>query len=230
MSEIALVDRVICAAARAWENDGEVLATGIGLVPRLAASLCMRSINTDLIMTDSEAWVVNEPVPVGPRGDYKIKRENWMGFSRIFDNVWGGKRHAMVGPVQVDRFGQGNISMVGSDYARPKSMMLACAAFPATPSITPTPSSCPITAPRFCVGRGRCRGQCGLQQRAPGQGLDAGGDHGHPLHLHQSVCDGLWRSQSSDAPGVAASRRDWWHRSGSHRLSDSRSRGRGRDA
>lgn len=46
MSEIALVDRVICAAARAWENDGEVLATGIGLVPRLAASLCMRSINT----------------------------------------------------------------------------------------------------------------------------------------------------------------------------------------
>ena len=130
MSEIALIDRVICAAARAWENDGEVLATGIGLVPRLAASLCMRSINTDLIMTDSEAWVVNEPVPVGPRGDYKIKRESWMGFSRIFDNVWGGKRHAMVGPVQVDRFGQGNISMVGSDYARPKSMMLGVRGFP----------------------------------------------------------------------------------------------------
>ena len=130
MSEIALVDRVICAAARAWENDGEVLATGIGLVPRLAASLCMKSINTDLMMTDSEAWVVNEPVPVGPRGDYKIKRESWMGFSRIFDNVWGGKRHAMVGPVQVDRFGQGNISMVGSDYAKPKSMMLGVRGFP----------------------------------------------------------------------------------------------------
>ena len=130
MSEIALVDRVICAAARAWENDGEVLATGIGLVPRLAASLCMRSINTDLIMTDSEAWVVSEPVPVGPRREYKIKRESWMGFSRIFDNVWGGKRHAMVGPVQVDRVGQGNISMVGSDYARPKSMMLGVRGFP----------------------------------------------------------------------------------------------------
>ncbi|UUE94099.1 CoA-transferase subunit beta [Comamonas thiooxydans] len=130
MSEIALVDRVICAAARAWENDGEVLATGIGLVPRLAASLCMRSINTDLMMTDSEAWVVSEPAPVGPRGEYKIKRESWMGFSRIFDNVWGGKRHAMVGPVQVDRFGQGNISMVGSDYARPKSMMLGVRGFP----------------------------------------------------------------------------------------------------
>lgn len=130
MSEIALVDRIICAAAQAWKDDGEVLATGIGIVPRLAASLCMRSINRDLMMTDSEAWIVQEPVPIGPRGGYHIQRESHMGFARIFDNVWGGKRHAMVGPTQVDRFGQGNISMVGSDYARPKSMMLGVRGFP----------------------------------------------------------------------------------------------------
>lgn len=130
MSEISLVDRIICAAAQAWKNDGEVLATGIGIVPRLAASLCMRSINTDLMMTDSEAWLLSEPVPVGPRGGYAPKRETWMGFSRIFDNVWSGKRHAMVGPTQVDRWGQANISMVGSDYAKPKSMMLGVRGFP----------------------------------------------------------------------------------------------------
>ncbi|WP_367065205.1 ketoacid CoA transferase [Oryzisolibacter sp. LB2S] len=130
MSEIALVDRIICAAAQVWKDDGEVLATGIGIVPRLAASLCMRSINTDLMMTDSEAWIVQEPVPIGPRGGYQVKRESHMGFARIFDNVWGGKRHAMVGPTQVDRFGQGNISMVGSDYAKPKSMMLGVRGFP----------------------------------------------------------------------------------------------------
>lgn len=130
MNEISLVDRIICAAAQAWNNDGEVLATGIGIVPRLAASLCMSSINTDLMMTDSEAWLVSEPVPVGPRKGYAPKRETWMGFSRIFDNVWGGKRHAMVGPTQVDRWGQANISMVGGDYARPKSMMLGVRGFP----------------------------------------------------------------------------------------------------
>ena len=130
MSEISLVDRIICAAAQAWKDDGEVLATGIGVVPRLAASLCMASINNDLMMTDSEAWLVSEPVPVGPRKGYAPRRETWMGFSRIFDNVWGGKRHAMVGPTQVDRFGQANISMVGSDYARPKSMMLGVRGFP----------------------------------------------------------------------------------------------------
>jgi glutaconate CoA-transferase subunit B len=82
------------------------------------------------MMTDSEAWIVQEPVPIGPRGGYQIQRESHMGFARIFDNVWGGKRHAMVGPTQVDRFGQGNISMVGSDYARPKSMMLGVRGFP----------------------------------------------------------------------------------------------------
>jgi glutaconate CoA-transferase subunit B len=130
MTEATLVDRVICAAAQAWKDDGEVLATGIGIVPRLAASLCMAAINRDLMMTDSEAWIVREPVPVGPRGDYQVKRESHMGFARIFDNVWGGKRHAMVGPTQIDRHGQANISMVGSDYAKPKAMMLGVRGFP----------------------------------------------------------------------------------------------------
>lgn len=130
MSEFSLVDRIICAASDAWINDGEVLATGIGIVPRLAASLSMLTTNPDLMMTDSEAWLVSEPVPIGPRNGYQIKREGWMGFTRIFDNVWSGKRHAMVGPTQVDRFGQANISMIGSDYDKPKSMMLGVRGFP----------------------------------------------------------------------------------------------------
>lgn len=130
MSEFSLVDQIICAASNAWQGDGEVLATGIGIVPRLAASMSMLSSNPDLMMTDSEAWLVSEPVPIGPRDGYQTKREGWMGFTRIFDNVWSGKRHAMVGPTQVDRFGQANISMIGSDYQKPKSMMLGVRGFP----------------------------------------------------------------------------------------------------
>ena len=130
MSEFSLVDRIICAASDAWKDDGEVLATGIGIVPRLAASVSMLSSNPDLMMTDSEAWLVSEPVPVGPRGGYEIQREGWMGFTRIFDNVWSGKRHAMVGPTQIDRFGQANISMIGKDYDKPRTMMLGVRGFP----------------------------------------------------------------------------------------------------
>lgn len=126
---VRLVDQIICAAAETWRDAGEVLATGIGLVPRLAASLAMRSCNPDLMMTDSEAWIVSEPVPVGPRGDYRLRAETWMGFSRIFSNVWGGRRHAMVGPTQIDRYGQANISCIG-DHAAPKVQMLGVRGFP----------------------------------------------------------------------------------------------------
>lgn len=123
-----LADLLICACAEAWDGDGEVLASGIGLIQRIAASMAMVK-NPDLMMTDSEAYIVSEPVPVGKRNGYEPKRETWMGFSRIFDNVWSGARHAMVGPSQIDQFGQANISALG-DYAQPKVQMLGVRGFP----------------------------------------------------------------------------------------------------
>jgi len=129
-TEYTLAELMICAASEAWRNDGEVLATGIGTLPRLAASLSMLSSNPDLMMTDSESFLLSEPNPIGARPvDFRPAYETWMGFSRIFDNVWGGKRHAMVGPTQIDRFGQANISCIG-DYAAPKAMMLGARGFP----------------------------------------------------------------------------------------------------
>lgn len=125
----SLAELLICAASECWRDDGEVLATGIGVLQRLAASLAMLNSNAELMMTDSEAFLVAEPVPVGPRGGYQPKFDSWMGFSRIFDNVWSGKRHALVGPVQIDRFGQANISCIG-DHAKPKSQMLGVRGFP----------------------------------------------------------------------------------------------------
>jgi glutaconate CoA-transferase subunit B len=53
-----------------------------------------------------------------------------MGFSRIFDNVWSGKRHAMIGPTQIDQFGQANISALGGTYEQPKVQMLGVRGLP----------------------------------------------------------------------------------------------------
>jgi len=126
-----LAELMICAASEAWRHDGEVLATGIGVLPRLAASLAMKTSNPELMMTDSEAWLLTEPNPLGKKSDnYQPKIETWMGFSRIFDNVWSGSRHAMVGPTQIDRFGQANISCIGSSYQNPKVQMLGVRGFP----------------------------------------------------------------------------------------------------
>lgn len=131
VTEYTLAELMICAAAEAFRNEGEVLATGIGVIPRLGASLAMKTFNPALMMTDSEAYVLSEPNPLGKRGDdFVQKNETWMGFSRIFDNVWSGKRHAMLGPTQIDQYGQTNTSALGGTYEAPKVMMLGARGFP----------------------------------------------------------------------------------------------------
>ena len=130
-TDYTLAELCIVAAAEAFRPDGEVLATGIGVIPRLAASLAMKTFNRDLMMTDSEAYLLSEPNPIGARGDDFVQaNETWMGFSRIFDNVWSGRRHAMLGPTQIDRFGQSNTSALGGTYEQPKVMMLGARGFP----------------------------------------------------------------------------------------------------
>lgn len=130
-NEYTLAELCIVAAAEAFRNEGEVLATGIGVIPRLAASLAMKTFNQDLMMTDSEAYLLSEPNPLGKRGeDFVQANETWMGFSRIFDNVWSGKRHAMLGPTQIDKYGQSNTSALGGTYQQPKVMMLGARGFP----------------------------------------------------------------------------------------------------
>ena len=130
-TQFTLAELLICAASRAFAEDGEVLATGIGVLPRLAASLAMHTQNPDLMMTDSEAFLLSVPNPVGTRStDFIQANESWMGFSRIFDNVWGGHRHAMIGPTQIDRYGQANISAIGGTYHAPKIQMLGVRGLP----------------------------------------------------------------------------------------------------
>lgn len=130
-TDYTLAELMITAGSEAFANDGEVLATGIGLIPRLAASLAMLTTNKDLMMTDSEAYLLAKPNPVSGRSSHEGQaQETWMGFSRIFDNVWSGKRHAMIGPTQVDKFGQANISALGGSYEAPKIQMLGVRGLP----------------------------------------------------------------------------------------------------
>lgn len=124
-----LAELLVVAAAEAWRGNGEILASGIGTIPRLGASLAKLTHSPELLMTDSEAYFVEDPVPLGPRGDYQPRFSGWMPFQRIFDGVWRGKRHAMVGPTQIDRFGQANISCLG-DFRQPKVQMLGARGFP----------------------------------------------------------------------------------------------------
>ncbi|MCC6765025.1 MAG: ketoacid CoA transferase [Deltaproteobacteria bacterium] len=130
-SGYTLAELCITAAAEAWRGDGEVLASGLGLVPRLAAGLARLTFGPDLMMTDAECLLVAEPVPVGKRpAGYRMPVEGWLPFRKVFDLLWSGRRHAMTMPTQIDRFGTINISYIGGTFEKPKVQLLGVRGIP----------------------------------------------------------------------------------------------------
>jgi acyl CoA:acetate/3-ketoacid CoA transferase beta subunit len=104
-----------------FRGDGEIVAAAVaGMTPALGARLARSTFEPDLLTTDGGPFLTAEPVPLGaPAGDV----EGWLPFR---DHLWlvlNGKRHVVLGPSQIDRYGNSNISNIG-DWARPKSQLL----------------------------------------------------------------------------------------------------------
>jgi glutaconate CoA-transferase subunit B len=127
--DYSLAELCITACAEAFREDSEVLASGMGLVPRLGVGLAKLTFSPDLLLNDAECTLVSEPIPPGPRGDYKLKVEGWLPFRAVFDLLWGGRRHCMNMPTQLDRWGQQNISLIG-DTDQPKVQLLGVRGIP----------------------------------------------------------------------------------------------------
>ena len=89
MSDISLAELCIMACAEAFRGNGEVVATGVGPVPRLAAGLAKATHTPELMMTDGEAYLVEQPVPLGPRAYDARKTAGYLPFSRFFDAAVG---------------------------------------------------------------------------------------------------------------------------------------------
>jgi glutaconate CoA-transferase subunit B len=66
---------------------------------------------------------------MGKRDSSSDQVEGYMSYARVFENLWGGKRHAMVTPTQIDSYAQTNISAIG-DYDSPKVQLLGVRGFP----------------------------------------------------------------------------------------------------
>ncbi|MFJ8307617.1 MULTISPECIES: CoA-transferase subunit beta [unclassified Streptomyces] len=103
----------VIACAEAWRDNGEVLASPMGLIPSVGARLARRTFSPDLLLTDGEALLV------GPDGE----PEGWLPYRRHLAMVTGGRRHVMMGASQIDRFGNQNISCIG-DWSRPARQLL----------------------------------------------------------------------------------------------------------
>lgn len=115
-----LAEICIAACAETWRGDGEILASAIGTIPRLAAGLARLTFEPGLLVTDGEARLVAEPVALGG----PVSVEGWMPFQRVFDTLWSGRRHVMMGAAQIDRHGNTNISSIGASWQQPKRQLL----------------------------------------------------------------------------------------------------------
>jgi acyl CoA:acetate/3-ketoacid CoA transferase beta subunit len=113
----------VCAVAVAdcFRGDGEILANPIGTIPMIGGRLARATFEPDLLMTDGEAALIANDEPF-EWPDGKVY-ELWNPYRAMFDIVWSGKRHVMMGATQVDRYGNQNIAAIGP-YAQPKVQLL----------------------------------------------------------------------------------------------------------
>jgi hypothetical protein len=133
----------VCAAALAevFRGDGEIVANPIGVLPRVAGRLARASFEPLLLLIDRDAFFV------GPDGDV----EGWNPYRRMFDVVWSGRRHVVMGASQLDRFGNQNLSAIGADPRRPTRQLLGFRGAPGNTINHPTSYWVPQHSPRVFV-------------------------------------------------------------------------------
>jgi acyl CoA:acetate/3-ketoacid CoA transferase beta subunit len=112
----------VVAVAETFRGDGEILANPIGNVPMIGGRLARAAFEPDLVMTDGEALLVENALPVGIDDAPKVI-ESWNPYRAMFDVVWSGRRHVMMGASQIDAFGNQNFALIG-DPAKPKAQLL----------------------------------------------------------------------------------------------------------
>lgn len=123
----SLGDICAVACAEAFRGDGHHMISPMAPIPKLGARLAKSTFSPDIVLTDGANVVVDiDGTPIG-----------WMPFSRVFDTLWAGRRHVMMGATQIDQFGNQNISCLG-DFAKPKVQLLGSRGAPGNTICHPT--------------------------------------------------------------------------------------------
>jgi acyl CoA:acetate/3-ketoacid CoA transferase beta subunit len=130
----------VVACAEAWRGDGAILASPMGLIPQLGARLAQLTFEPELLLTDGEAYLQD--------GDGVT--EGWLPFRSVFTVVAAGRRHAMMGAAQLDRFGNQNISCIG-DWELPAAQLLGVRGAPGNTINHPVSYWVPRHSPRVFV-------------------------------------------------------------------------------
>jgi acyl CoA:acetate/3-ketoacid CoA transferase beta subunit len=91
--------------------------------------------------------------------------EAWLPFGKMFDIVWSGRRHVMMGATQVDRYGNQNIACIGP-WAKPKAQLLGVRGAPGNTVNNPTSYWVPQHSTRVFVETVDCVSGVGYDRAA----------------------------------------------------------------
>ncbi|MFI7589775.1 CoA-transferase subunit beta [Spongisporangium articulatum] len=136
-------DVCVAALAETFRGDGEIVANPIGALPRVAGRLARATFEPDLLFLERDAFFVSAD------GDV----EGWNPYRRMFDVVWSGRRHVVMGASQLDRYGNQNLAAVGADPHRPARQLLGFRGAPGNTINHPTSYWVPRHTPRVFVER-----------------------------------------------------------------------------
>ena len=150
MSDATRAEICAVAIAEVFRGSGEILVSPIGNLPALGARLAKLTFEPDMLMTDGVASLVANVQPIGGAPGPEPIVEGWMNYRRVFDTLWSGRRHVMMGATQVDRFGNQNISCIGP-FEKPKAMLLGFRGAPGNTLNHPTSYWVPNHGPRCFV-------------------------------------------------------------------------------
>ncbi|MPZ80669.1 MAG: CoA-transferase [Actinophytocola sp.] len=182
----------VCAVACAdlFRDDGEILASPMGVLPSLGARLARLTFAPELLLSDGEATLL----------DADGVAEGWLPYRAVFDVVAHGRRHVVMGANQLDRHGNQNISCIGP-HARPTRQLLGFRGAPGNTVNHRTSYWVPRHSPRVFVSE---------VDVVSGVGYDRSAGPYHDLHrvvTNLAVLDfgGPWRTMRlvSAHPGVA---------------------------
>jgi acyl CoA:acetate/3-ketoacid CoA transferase beta subunit len=136
-------DTCVLALAETFRGDGEIVANPIGALPRVAGRLARATFEPLLLLPGRDAFFV----------DLDDTVEGWNPYRRMFDVVWSGRRHVVMGASQIDRYGNQNLAAIGPDPKQPKRQLLGFRGAPGNTLNHPTSYWVPRHSPRVFVER-----------------------------------------------------------------------------
>ncbi|MBI4517102.1 MAG: CoA-transferase [Deltaproteobacteria bacterium] len=152
MSDVTRAEYCAVAIAETFRGDGEMLVSPIGNLPAIGARLAKLTFEPDLLLTDSVACLLANVLPLGGAAGPAPIVEGWMPYRLVFDVVWSGRRHVMMGATQIDRFGNQNIACIGP-FERPKAQLLGMRGAPGNTINHPTSYWVPNHSPKSFVAK-----------------------------------------------------------------------------